>query len=404
MQSRELDVLVVGGGLVGGSLALALARCGVGVVLVDIPSPAPGMASDPRKLALSAASLSALGALGVLARLPGPPTPIRRIHASRAGDFGRVVLEAAELGREALGGVVLAGDLARALGDAVAAAGVPTVRGRADADGVEEGARRAVVRGADGEAPWRARLVVAADGTGSPWRQAAGIDTDEYDYGQTLVVTSMRVDHRPDGTAWERLTDEGPCALLPMADGWHGALCGVASESVDAVAALDDAGYADYFQRRFGWRAGRIRAVGARSLWPLRRVMAQRLAAERLVLVGNAAQTLHPIGAQGFNLGLRDALTIAELIGDARATDAAADPGDAALLREHEARRRVDREATLAFSDGLARFSAGGSFIHHALRSVGLLALAADPGLRATIAAGAMGFRGHVPALAREVA
>ncbi|MFN8902200.1 MAG: FAD-dependent monooxygenase, partial [Lysobacteraceae bacterium] len=99
MQSRELDVLVVGGGLVGGSLALALARCGVGVALVDIPSPAPGMASDPRKLALSAASLSALGALGVLARLPGPPTPIRRIHASRAGDFGRVVLEAAELGR-----------------------------------------------------------------------------------------------------------------------------------------------------------------------------------------------------------------------------------------------------------------------------------------------------------------
>ena len=427
MQTLDFDVAIVGGGLVGCSLACALAPLGLRVGLVDAAGPAP-LSADPRKLALAAASLNALGALGVLARLPSAPTPIRRVEVSRAGDFGRVALEAVEFGREAFGGVVLAGDLGAALLQAVAALpGITTLRGSARAGDVGAGFRELRVRATDdvagasnrvddgdrvGGALWRARLVVAADGTHSPLRAAAGIGVDEHDYAQTLLVTSAKLSAAQPNTAYERLTSGGPCALLPMAGGRFGALCGVASGEAEAALALDDAGFIDLLQRQFGWRAGRVLEVAARSAWPLKRVIARQLVAERLVLVGNAAQTIHPIGAQGFNLGLRDALSLADVLGeamcDAQGRGVAAgmglDCGDGALLAEHVERRRDDRERTLAFSDGLARVTAADSPLHRLGRSLGFAALNLDAGLRAEFAAGAMGFRGRVPRLAREAA
>jgi len=199
----------------------------------------------------------------------------------------------------------------------------------------------------------------------------------------------------PDGTAYERFSAQGPVALLPMSGGYYGALCGVASDDVLRVAALNDADYADYFQQRFGWRAGRVRRVGLRSHYPLIRVIAERLTAPRFVVMGNAAQTIHPIGAQGFNLGLRDALTLAECLANA------ADPGDAQTLVDYAQARAEDRTQTLAFSDGLARLTANESFPLRALRSLGLGMLGGLPGLRAPLVSGAMGFRGRVPNLAR---
>lgn len=404
METRDLDVAIVGGGLVGCSLACALAPLGLAVGLVDAGGPAP-LAQDPRKLALAAASLNALDRLGVLARLPVPPSPIRRIHVSRQGDFGRLLLEATEFGREAFGGVVLAGDLGAALQQAVAALpGLCVVRGRADPGESGPAWRSLRVQPEDGPAEtWRARLVVAADGTASPLRAAAGIGIDTHDYGQTLLVTSVRLAAAAPDTAYERLTDHGPCALLPMAGGRHGALCGVASGEAEAVLALDEASFVGFLQARFGWRAGRVLATAGRSAWPLRRVVAQRLVAGRLVLVGNAAQTLHPLGAQGFNLGLRDALALAERIDDGNG-DRGGDPGADALLAAHAAARAEDRGRTLAFSDGLARASAGDTPLHRIGRSLGFAALNLDPALRASFTAGAMGFRGPVPRLARDPA
>jgi 2-octaprenyl-6-methoxyphenol hydroxylase len=417
MQTRDFDVVVVGGGLVGCSLACALAPLGVSVGLVDAGGgPAP-LDADPRKLALSRASLNALGALGVLSRLAAAPTPIARLDVSREGDFGRLALDAAEAGRDAFGGVVLAGDLGAALQSSVAAlSGVTTMRGRARlqptglavADAAtatsKEATRTLDIECDDGARErWQARLAVAADGTASPLRAAAGIDAEAHDYAQTLIVTSVRLSAPAAGTAYERLTARGPCALLPMAGGRHGALCGVARDEVDAVMALDATGFAEYFQTRFGWRAGRVLEVGSRSAWPLTRVVAARLTAERLVLVGNAAQTIHPIGAQGFNLGLRDALSLVDAIADARVAGLD-DAGDAAVLADHVERRREDREQTLAFSDGLARVTAGESPLHRLGRSVGFAAMTLDAGLRSSFLAGAMGFRGRVPRLARESA
>ena len=396
--STDFDIAILGGGLVGSSLACALDGRGWRVALVEGAAPRqapPGF--DDRRLALAAASLNALQALDVVPRLATPPSPIRRIHVSRQGDFGAVRLDAAETGRESFGAVVTASSLGAALESRLAQARMLTVlrpRTLVGLAPVDEGWRLQVDGASDGERIG-ARLVVAADGTRSFVRQALGIGTREHDYGQELFVCSLACDRAADGVAYERFTAQGPVALLPMGRD-YGAICGVASADAPRVRALDDAAYADYLQERFGWRAGRFMRVGRRSAYPLARVVADALTAPRAVLMGNAAQTIHPIGAQGFNLGLRDALTFAELLVDG------ADPGAPALLATYADARREDRERTLAFSDGLARATANRSPAMHVLRSLGLLALGSVPGLAAPLVSGAMGFRGRVPALSRS--
>lgn len=393
---ERVDILIVGAGLVGASLACALEGRGYRVALAEAALPAataPGF--DERKLALSAASLNALSALGVLAKLGTAPTPIRRLHVSRAGDFGSVRLAASDVGREGFGAVVLARELGMALEARLAElAGLQRFRPAQvtalahAADGVD-----VQLKEGEGERRVSARLLVAADGTRSFTRGALGIGTQDHDYAQTLFVCSLATDRGNDGTAYERFTEHGPVALLPMARD-YGAICAVARADAERILALDDAGYAGYFQARFGWRAGRVLRVGTRSAYPLARVVAERLTATRALLMGNAAQTIHPIGAQGFNLGLRDALTLAELLDGG-------DPGSDSLLAHYVDARREDRERTLAFSDGLARITANDSFPMHVLRSLGLLAVGNSADLSLPIVSAAMGFRGKVPALAR---
>ncbi|MCP1584967.1 2-octaprenyl-6-methoxyphenyl hydroxylase [Pseudoxanthomonas mexicana] len=393
------DVVIVGGGLVGASLAIALARQGVEVGLVEA-TPAGQMPAvfDQRNLSFAAATVNALTALGVMQQLRTPTGPIRRIHISRQGDFGRVRLEAQDYGRAAFGQVVVARDFGEALEARLdGLSGLTRYRpARFVGFAPDEAGHRALrIADAEGERTLHARLVVAADGTRSAVREALGIGVGEHDYGQTLFVARVRATQAPDGTAYERLGDDGPTALLPRGDRHWGVVHGVAREQAETVAALDDAAWLARLQRAVGWRIGRLVASGERSAYPIARVVAQRLVADRAVVLGNAAQTIHPIGAQGFNLGLRDALTLAEEI--ARGDD----PGAASRLAAYAARRREDRERTLAFSDGLARLTANPSPLLKPVRSAGLVAMEAQPSLQAFLVGGAMGFRGDVPALCR---
>jgi 2-octaprenyl-6-methoxyphenol hydroxylase len=397
-QTRH-DVAIVGGGLVGASLAIALDRIGVDVALVEAtPAGTLPAVFDQRNLSFAEATVNALAALGVLQKLQVPGAPIRRIHVSRRGDFGRVRLDAADYGREAFGQVVVARDFGQALearlSELTHLARYRPARflalGEGDAD-----ARVLRIRDDSGERVLSARLLVAADGTRSGVREALGIGADEHDYAQTLFVARIRAERSPDGPAYERFGDEGPTALLPRGDRHYGVIHGVARADAEAVAALDEAAWLARLQRAFGWRVGAFLDAGPRSTYPAIRVRAARTTAPRAVLVGNAAQTLHPVGAQGFNLGLRDALTLAELI------EAGGDPGADRLLSAYAQRRREDRERTLAFSDGLARLTANPAPLLRPLRSAGLFALDRLPAAQAMLVGGAMGYRGDVPRLCR---
>ncbi len=399
------EVLIIGGGLVGASLAIALDRLGLDVGLVEATPPGalPGV-FDERNLTFAEATINALTRLGVLQKLRAPTGVIRQIHVSRQGDFGRVRLDAADHGREAFGQVVVARDFGEAL-----EARLSELRGLTryrparftgfveEGDGsANDGSRVVCIADDEGERLLSARLVVAADGTRSGVRAALTIDADEHDYGQTLFVARVRAERSPQGIAYERFGDDGPTALLPRGDRHYGVVHGVASEAAAAVAALDDTAWLARLQQAFGWRAGRFLASGPRSAYPVARVVARHSTARRAVLVGNAAQTLHPIGAQGFNLGLRDALTLAELIESDRT-----DPGSDALLAAYAQRRREDRERTLAFSDGLAKLTANPAPLLRPLRGLGLVMLDQSPSMQALLVGGALGYRGEVPRLCR---
>ncbi len=228
-------------------------------------------------------------------------------------------------------------------------------------------------------------------------REALGIASHEHDYGQTLFVARMRTEQAPDGTAYERFGEHGPTALLPRGDRHFGVVHGVATADAEAVAALDDAAWIERIQGVFGWRVGRFLSTGERSAYPIIKLVAERTTADRAVVVGNAAQSLHPIGAQGFNLGLRDALTLGGIDRTGGRSQARR-----SLLDAYAQRRSEDRQRTLQFSDGLARITGNASPLLRPLRSVGLLAADTSGALQSMLVGGAMGFRGDVPALCRE--
>ena len=403
---RMHDLVIVGGGLVGASVALALEPLGLDIALVDAaPAGELPPVFDERSLSFAEATVNALTALGVMQSLQAQGGPIRRIVVSREGDFGKARLDAARYGRAMFGQVVVARDFGRALEARLERMpGLTRYRPAklvsTSLDGVS---RQVVIDTSDVPLTLAAPLIVGADGTASGLRDALGIDVETTDYGHTLFVARLRTERAPDGTAFERLTDDGPTALLPRADRHFGLVHGVADEEADDVAALDDAAFLARLQSRLAWRHGRLLAVGARSRYAGRRVIARATVAPRAVLVGNAAQTIHPLGAQGFNLGLRDALTLAEEIGSALQAGRREAIGSDALLHRYAERRDEDRRRTLAFSDRLLRLGTARGPLLRPLRSLALLSLDHPSWLQAGLVGGAMGYRGDVPALCRGI-
>jgi len=399
--NESFDVLIVGGGLVGASLAIALDDAGLSVAQAEAVPPRVELqpSYDERNLALARASVNALEVLGVL-DAQSPVVPIRRIHVSRRGDFGSVRLDAGRLGLPPFGAVLPARELGNALLRRldrctrlvrIAPAQAVAIEPCDDAVAVD-------LRSGDTVRRVRTRLLVGADGSESFVRAALGIGVQRHDYGQCAIVTTLTTRRPLDGLAYERFSDTGPVALLPLGEHRAGLVLSVAAADAARVAALDDDAFIGFVHERFGYRAGRLSRPGRRKPYPLVRGIAERTTAPRCVLVGNAAQTVHPLGAQGFNLGLRDALTLAELL-HAAASDGT-DPGAAALLARHVERRAADRAATTAFSDDLVRAMGNEWLPLRLLRSAGFHLLDRVPSLKRAFALRGMGFRGDTPAAA----
>ncbi|HKX59244.1 MAG TPA: 2-octaprenyl-6-methoxyphenyl hydroxylase, partial [Steroidobacteraceae bacterium] len=350
-RSAACDVAIAGGGMVGLSLAAALAELPLEVAVIEPVAPdADAQPSfDSRTTALSNSSRRVLEGIGAWAAVAAGATPIRRIHVSERGSFGTAILTAEEQGVASLGHTVENRQLGRSLRARVAAqpriglrhARVSAVTPGADALRLET----------DGGQSLHARLVVAADGAQSAVRAALGIGAVVSDYAQHAVIAHVDTTRFHDHTAYERFTSEGPIAVLPIGEGRSAVVWTLAPDAARRALAIDDAMFLSELQAAFGFRLGRFTRVGRRQSYPLALTRAERLTAPRAVILGNAAQSLHPVAGQGFNLALRDVALLAELLADA----SGADPGDPALLGRYAEERAPDRVAVIRFTDALVR-------------------------------------------------
>jgi 2-octaprenyl-6-methoxyphenol hydroxylase len=403
----DYDLAIVGGGLVGASLALSLAPLGLRIALLEAVPPAPGAqhpSFDERTTALANGTVRAFRTLGVWFAMEREAAPIRKIHVSDQGRFGTARVDAAEQGLEALGYVVPNRVIGAALWQGLARASGVDVIAPAQVTGNElEGACRTVRYETGGESrSLTARLVVAADGVRSVVREQAGIAADHLEYDQVALTAVMTTQRFHDYVAYERFTEDGPIAILPLTDGRCGMVWTRKPESVERLLALSDAEFLCEFQAAFGFRLGRFLRIGQRASYNLMLSRSDRHIAPRLAVVGNAAQGLHPIAGQGFNLGLRDAMSLAEVIADQRVAGMH-DAGDADLLQAYADWRETDRRRIVAFTDGLVRLFSSPLGVLRSLRGIGLLAFDVLPPAKSALARLSVGAAERIPRLARGV-
>ncbi len=390
MAEPHYDVVIAGGGPAGSALALALAGDDRRIAVVE-PSTARA-SGDARAIALSEGSVRLLDALGVWSQLQGHATPIHRVEVSQRGHLGRTRIDARDEAVAALGRVVPLARLAAVLADAARAAPGVDWLAPARLEGADATDTRLRLTLGGDAAPGCATtaLAVGADGTGSPLREALGVGKRVHDYGQSALLVGVEAGGDAH-TAHERFTEDGPLALLPGGGRRRTLVWTMERERIDAFAQLAPDALAAVAAERFGRSIAPLRVTGEPASYPLRLTVAERVTAKRAVLVGNAARTLHPVAAQGFNLALRDVCTLAECL------HGRADPGDAHVLRAWRRQRRGDQWRTQAFTDVLARGFHGGGLPGGALRAGALLGLDLFPPGRHALAAQTMGLVGGLP-------
>ena len=403
MSTTDYQVLIAGGGLVGASLAVALGQAGVRTAVVEAAAFASGgqPGYDDRSLALAQGSQRIFEGLGVWEALAPQTCPIETIHVSDRGRFGFTRLRHDEEGVPALGYVVTARVLGQVLVERLAELDAVDILAPAQLRDLELGDQGARVRleQAEGARSVGARLLVAADGAHSTIRDRLGIETLRRDYGQTAIVANLtpQLPHR--NVAYERFTDTGPMALLPMTEGRCALVWTVPDSQADEVVLLDDAAFLARVQERFGYRLGRLLKVGRRHAYPLQLVRARESVRPRLALIGNAMHTLHPIAGQGFNLGLRDVAALAEVVVDAG--QAGQDCGDPAVLGRYAEWRRRDQQRVMFFTDSLVRLFAQPLAPVALARDAGMLAMDLCPPAKRWFGRLTMGRAGRLPRLAR---
>jgi 2-octaprenyl-6-methoxyphenol hydroxylase len=329
--------------------------------------------------------------------------PIRKIHISDRGHFGFTHLDSEQEAVEALGYVVTA----RAMGEVLQSdlSDQPDVSficpAKLTSFSVDSEQVKVNLEQAEGVSQYTARLLVAADGGDSQVRQLLGIPLKEREYGQTAIIANLTASQPHRSVAYERFTDSGPLAMLPMTEGRISMVWTAKDDQVEALMALHDQGFLDALQIRFGYRLGRLETIGKRVAYPLRLRQATEQVRSRVALVGNAAHTIHPVTGQGFNLGLRDVAALADLLGDAASKQL--DLGEMSLLNAYANWRHRDQQTVAWITDSLARLFANPLGPLRLGRNLGLLGLDGLPSLKHLVARQFMGINGRLPRLGRGV-
>jgi 2-octaprenyl-6-methoxyphenol hydroxylase len=399
----DYDIVIAGGGLVGASLACALRNENVHIAVIEpvTPKMAEQPSYDDRGLALSHSTIQILDGLDIWQSVKKSANPIRRVHVSNQKHFGFVRLHADKVA--ALGYVVIARDLGQVLLkkieetkniDLVCPASVKDINVFSDHVNV-------TISKKNNTDTIKSKLVIVADGAQSKLRDLLGIETEKKDYQQTAIVSNITPNQPHQDTAYERFMESGPLALLPLTKQRCVVVFTVNSNNAEQYMKMGDDKFLQALQSRFGRRLGEFRRIGARKSYPIKQVNINEPVMDRVVVLGNAAHTLHPNGAQGFNLGLRDVAGLAEILVPAIRTEN--DPGDRILLENYLALRAQDQKRVMRFTDGLA--SLFYSELPHKViaRNLGMLSTNMIPPLKKYFMRRAMGLYGKQPALVRGV-
>lgn len=406
-QQAPYDLVIVGGGMVGASLACALRDSDMKILVVEaVPLTAAAQPSfDDRAIALAYGGkriFETMGVWGAIDQLG--VTPIEHIHVSDRSRFGFARLHAQDAGLPALGYVVESRVLGAALLsvlkqspaiDWLCPATVTNLR--IDSDGAT-----LTVKQGDTMRTITTRLVAAADGADSAVRDKLGIAFERTEYDQTAVVTNAAVSRPPAGTAFERFTENGPLAVLPMRgdrENRVGVVWSAPRAQAETLLAWSDEEFLAHLQERFGERLGQFTRLGKRASYPLRLTTIREHVRPRAVMIGNAAHTVHPVAGQGFNLGLRDVATLAEVLVDARREGR--DPGDFAVLQRYADWRVKDNRVISSFTNSLLRVFANDIPPLALLRNLGLIAVDLLPPVKRGFIRVTSGLAGRLPRLAR---
>jgi len=391
-RTPALDIAVVGGGMVGAAAALALSRAGFSTALLEARAPTPWSADDDvdlRVVGLAPSSIALLDDLGVWPSIrDARACSYSHMHVWDAENGAAIHFDAADEGRDSLGYIVENNLVQWTLWQSLEAAGVQRLC-PATVKNFETRADRIVLELADGES-LSVRLLVAADGAGSPLRERAGIDTHGRDYAQRAVVAHVTTERVHERTAWQRFLPTGPLALLPLADGRSSVVWSLPEAEARRVQALDDEAFRNELGIASDFRLGPITATTPRAAFPLKLQLASAYHAERFVLLGDAAHTVHPLAGQGVNLGLRDVVELRDTLSAARGEGR--DFAAAHVLRRYARRRRSEDTIDAYGFDALSRIYAWQSLPFVTARGIGVRLLDRLTPLKRRIAGHAAGF------------
>ncbi|SDG64072.1 2-octaprenyl-6-methoxyphenol hydroxylase [Vibrio xiamenensis] len=370
----KFDIVIAGGAMAGMTLALAIQhRCQTSLSIAIVEpfetnhQAHPGF--DSRSIALSYGTVQLLKNFDLWQDIAPVATPINDIHVSDRSHLGITEISAAEVGVLALGYVVELADVGRIFAQKIAqSANIELICPDSVAD-IERSQDEVTIRLQSGR-QIGSSLLVAADGAVSTCCEKIGLEMHEHDFEQVAVISNVVTDKPHQGRAYERFTEQGPIALLPMSEGRMSLVWCLPPEQAKAVKSMPDEQFIEHLQQRFGWRLGKIEKVGQRASYPLILRYRPQNISHRFAIVGNAAQTLHPIAGQGFNLGIRDVASLAQEIADSQG-----DPGSYVMLNRFRLRREQDRQATITLTSALVHVFSNDYLSLRIGRNLGLMAM-----------------------------